>query len=214
MYDKFGQILRIETVINQPREFKVRRPRERYGKRQMLWCPMNKGVANFYHNHAVARQSNERYLDALATAAMPCASVKQLESLHKPARFGNRRRRALNVLSDADQRLFLAVLRGDHAVNGFRNADVANVLFPAPAKNVTERRRRSTQVSRKLQLLRAHGLIAPIRSSYRYRITSTGRALMNSAVFVRCKAFPVELKSGSINTDLNTHAPRAQNRRG
>ena len=29
MYDKFGQILRIETVINQPREFKVRRRRER-----------------------------------------------------------------------------------------------------------------------------------------------------------------------------------------
>jgi hypothetical protein len=194
MYDKFGQILRIETVINQPREFKVRRWRQRQGKRQMLWCPMNKGVANFYHYHAVARQSNQRYLDALATAAMPCATVKQLESLHKPARFGNRRRRALNVLSDADHRLFLAVLRGDHCVNGFRNADVAKVLFPTPAKSVRERRRRSSQVSRKLQLLRAHGLIAPIRSSYRYRITRKGQTLMNSAVSVRCQAFPVELK--------------------
>jgi hypothetical protein len=195
MYDKFGQILRIETVINQPREFKVRRSRERNGKRQMLWCPMNKGVANFYHYHAVARQSNERYLDALATAAMPCATVKQLDRLHKPARFGNRRRRALNVLSDADQRLFLAVLRGDHCVNGFRNVDVAKVLFPTPAKSVRERRRRSTQVSRKLQLLRAHGLIAPIRSSYRYRITRSGQTLMNSAIAVRCKAFPTELKA-------------------
>ena len=195
MYDKFGQILRIETVINQPREFKVRRSRERNGKRQMLWCPMNKGVANFYHYHAVARQSNERYLDALATAAMPCATVKQLDKLHKPARFGNRRRRALNVLSDADQRLFLAVLRGDHCVNGFRNGDVAKVLFPTPAKSVRERRRRSTQVSRKLQLLRAHGLIAPIRSSYRYRITRTGQTLMNSAIAVRVKAFPTELKA-------------------
>ncbi len=29
MYDKFGQILRVETVINDPREFRVRRrPRE------------------------------------------------------------------------------------------------------------------------------------------------------------------------------------------
>jgi len=195
MYDKFGQILRIETVINQPREFKVRRSRERNGKRQMLWCPMNKGVANFYHYHAVARQSNARYLDALATAVLPCATAKQLESVHKPARFGSRRRRALNVLSDADQRLFLAVLRGDHCVNGFRNVDLAKVLFPTHAHTDADRRRRSTQVSRKLQLLRAHGLIAPIRSSYRYRVTPKGQALMNAAVTVRTKAFPVELKA-------------------
>ncbi len=156
---------------------------------------MNKGVANFYHYHAVARQSNERYLDALATAAVPCATAQQLERLHKPARFGNRRRRGLNTMSEADQRLFLAALRGDHAINGLRNTDVANALFPKPAKTAKERRRRSTQVSRKLQLLRAHGLIAPIRNSYRYRVTRTGQNLMNSAVTVRCKAFPIELKA-------------------
>ena len=58
MYDKFGQILRIETVINQPREFKVRRYRLRAGQHHMRWCPMNKGVANFYRYHAVARAAN------------------------------------------------------------------------------------------------------------------------------------------------------------
>ena len=195
MYDKFGQILRIETVINQPREFKVRRQRVRNGKRQMIWCPMNKGVANFYQYHAVARKSNERYLDALATASLPCATMNQLEKLHKPARFGKRRRRALNVLSEADQRLFLAVLRGEHCVNGFRNGDVANALFPTPARSVKERRRRSSQVSRKLQLLRAHGLIVPIRSSYRYRFTRKGNILMNAAVSVRVQAFPKELNA-------------------
>ena len=79
MYDKYGQILRIETVINQPREFKVRRRRQRQGKRQLVWCPMNKGVANFYHYHAVARASNERYLTALATVVMPCAPKNSLK---------------------------------------------------------------------------------------------------------------------------------------
>jgi hypothetical protein len=43
MYDKFGQILRIETVINDSYEFRVRRKRERNGQHQMVWCPMNKG---------------------------------------------------------------------------------------------------------------------------------------------------------------------------
>jgi hypothetical protein len=28
MYDKFGQVLRVETVINDPREFRVRRRRQ------------------------------------------------------------------------------------------------------------------------------------------------------------------------------------------
>jgi len=193
MYDKYCQILRIETVINQPREFKVRRLRERAGKRQMVWCPMNKGVANFYHYHAVARQSNERYLNALATVAMPCARAKELEALHKPVRFGKRRRRALNTMSKADQQLFLAVLKGDHCLNGFRNADVARQLFKTPAKTLPERRRRTARVSRTLQLLRGHGLIAPIRSSYRYHITPKGERLMNAAIYVRYKAFPKEL---------------------
>src|SRR5262249_2897359 len=60
MYDKFGQVLRLETVINQPREFKVRRRRTRHGRRQMAGCPMNKGVANFYHYHHVSQAANRR----------------------------------------------------------------------------------------------------------------------------------------------------------
>ena len=64
-----------------------------------------------------------------------------------------------------------------------------------PAHSDADRHRRSTQVSRKLQLLRAHGLIAPIRTSYRYRVTPKGQALMNAAVSIRSKAFPIELKA-------------------
>ena len=36
MYDKFALVLRIETVINNPREFRVRRLRTRDGRRQMV----------------------------------------------------------------------------------------------------------------------------------------------------------------------------------
>jgi hypothetical protein len=110
------------------------------------------------------------------------------------ARFRHRRRRALNVLSAAEQQRFLAVLRGDHRLNGFRNEDVARRLFAKPAKNVQQRRRRTAQVSRKLQLLRAHGLIGSVPHSYRYQITAKGEQLMNAAVYVRYKAFSKELQ--------------------
>src|SRR6185436_9186476 len=123
MYDKFGQILRIETVINQPREFRVRRRRLRNGRQQMVWCPMNKGVANFYQYHAVARAANERYLNALSVVDGPCVTAQILDRVSRPTQFQARRRRALNILHADEQRLFLALLRGEWCLNGFRNRD-------------------------------------------------------------------------------------------
>jgi hypothetical protein len=193
MYDKFGQILRIETVINQPREFKVRRCHLRQGRRQMVWCPMNKGVANFYRYHAVARAANERYLDALAVVDLPCATAKQVDRVSQPTKFRQRRRRGLNLLHPNEQRLFLAVLRGDGRLHGFRNRDLVQDLFGPAAVPADEKRRRSLRVCRHLQLLRAHGLIAKIPHSNRYHVTAKGEALMGSAVTLRVEAFPKAL---------------------
>jgi hypothetical protein len=194
MYDKFGLLLRIETVINQPREFKVRRRCVRAGRQQIAWCPMNKGVANFYHYQAVSRASNQRYLDALAMVDPPPTGRKQLDRVHKPAPFHGRRRRALNLLDAEEQKLFMAVLRGEHRLHGLRNRDVALHLFgPAPI-DPKKKRQRTACVSRLLQLLRAHGLIAKIPRANRYRITAKGEALMDAAIYVRHKAFPKELQ--------------------
>jgi hypothetical protein len=194
MYDKFGQVLRIETVINNPREFKVRRRVQRKGRSRMDWCPMNKGVANFYHYHEVARAANDRYLQALAVVDRPQTSVKILDRVNKPARLGQRRRRGLNLLRMEEQRLFRAVLRGEHHINGFRNRDVQAALFGQRLRDVAEQRRRTAHVSRLLHLLRAHGLIAKVPRSHRYRVTAKGEALMGAAVYARYKVFPKELQ--------------------
>jgi hypothetical protein len=194
MYDKFGQVLRIETVINNPREFKVRRRVQRKGRSQMDWCPMNKGVANFYHYHEVARAANDRYLNALAVVDRPQASRKVLDRVNKPARLGQRRRRGLNLLRVDEQNLFRAVLRGEHHINGFRNRDVQAVLFPLRVRDAAEQRRRTAHVSRLLHLLRAHGLIAKIPHAHRYRVTPKGEVLMSAAIYARYKLFPKELQ--------------------
>jgi hypothetical protein len=189
MYDKFGQILRIETVINQPREFRVRRRRIRHGHRQRVWCPMNKGVANFYQYHAVARAANERYINALSVVDGPCATAEQLDRVCKPAKFLKRRRRGLNLLHPEEQRLFRAILRGDWRLHGFRNRDLVAELYKTKATSTDERRRRSLRVCRQIQLLRAHGLIAKIPRSQRYQVTIQGDALMWTAVFIHIDRF-------------------------
>ena len=55
-------------------------------------------------------------------------------------------------------------------------------------------RRRTAHVSRLLHLLRAHGLIAKIPHSQRYRVTVKGEALMSAAIYARHKVFPKELQ--------------------
>ena len=161
----------------------------------MRWCPMNKGVANFYHYHAVARAANERYLNALAVVDVPCATAQQVDRVSKPAKFGPRRRRGLNLLHPDEQRLFRAVLRGDWRLNGFRNRDLVEELFGSGTVSMEERRRRSLRVCRQLQLLRAHGLIAKIPHSNRYQVTVKGEALMCGAIYLRFDAFPKALNA-------------------
>ena len=109
------------------------------------------------------------------------------------ASFQGRPRRGLNPLSRQDQQLFLAVLRGEHALRGFRSRDLAHYLGSRPAKDPKAKRRHSARISRLLQLLRAHGLIAKLPNTRRYRVTARGFAFMSAAVHLRYKAFPQEL---------------------
>ena len=67
MYDKAGRVLRIETVINDPREFFVHRPRlKNDGRKVVGWFAMSKGVVNLYRYAQVSQRANERYLEALS----------------------------------------------------------------------------------------------------------------------------------------------------
>src|SRR5271156_5939089 len=113
----------------------------------------------------------------------------------KSVKFGQRRRRGLNLLHPDEQRLFRAVLRGDWRLNGFRNRDLVQELFGSEAAPQEEKRRRSLRVCRHLQLLRAHGFIAKVPRSNRYQITANGETLMWSAVYLRFDAFPKVLNA-------------------
>lgn len=193
-YDKDGTVLRIETVINDPREFFVYRPRHKMnGKTEWGWFPMNKGVANLRRYAYVSRKANERYLEALAVVDDLRVGQKILDRRCAPVTYGGRRRRPLQPLGREDQALFLAVLRGEYAVRGFRNRELAECLFGPKPKDVVERLRRCGRVCRLIGLLRAHGLIAKIPRSRRYRVTSVGHGFMSTAIHLREKHFPAKL---------------------
>ncbi len=193
MYDKFGLVLRIEMVINQPRCFQVCRWGNRQGQRVRDWFPLTKSIAFLRRFAEVCRRATHRYLGALAVVEDPRLSAQVLDRACNPVPFQGRRRRALNPLSREDQRLFFAVLRGEHLQRGFYARDIARYLGLAKSANPQEQRRRSARVGRLLQLLRAHGLIAKIQHTRRYRVTTKGFAFMSAAVHLSHKAFPADM---------------------
>ena len=96
-----------------------------------------------------------------------------------------RRVRALNPLADDDATLLTAVSRHEFFINGLRNRDLRRILFGDDAATPSEQRRRSAVVTRKLRLLRAHGLIQKIPKTHRYIVSETGRKTITALLAAR-----------------------------
>lgn len=190
MYDKHGCVLRIETVINRPSEFRVRRKGMRQGQPVMGWYPMAKRVTNMYRYAEVCRSANRAYLQALAAIDDPSQAYRLLHQVCQPVTRNGRRRRGLNPLRADDVALFAAALRGEHFIHGFYNRDLAAHLNLRLAKDPAQRKRQSARITRLIQLLHAHHLIAKVPRSRRYRLTFRGAVLMSAAVFLFHHDFP------------------------
>lgn len=125
----------------------------------------------------VSQASNERYLEALAAVDSATPFGDLLTRASRPATWNGARVRGLRPWDADDLALVRAISRGEFCVNGFRNRDLQPILFDTPPSTPAERKRRSARVSRKLRLLRAHGLVRKLPKSHRYRLSERGRQL-------------------------------------
>jgi len=192
MYDKAGMVLRIETVINNPEEFKVRKKIIRSGRRVTEWVPMRKGVHYLFRYRDVSLSANSRYLDALSVVSDPTARVAEVDRITCRRRSpSGRTARAFNPLSREDLQLFQSVMDGNHSIRGFANREIRNALAKTShLVGVDGNKRRSAKVSRILHRLHLHGLIAKIPRSRKWRTTRFGRRIMATAIQVRQLTFP------------------------
>jgi hypothetical protein len=180
LYDK-GSVLRAETTIVDPEDFSVLRTKEGDPDGDKKLRHLRYSVEDLPHRATIGQAANERYLHALAavtdeTPLQQAAGPVCQPTLDppKPKKTGGqtqpRRVRALNPLSAQDAALLEAIARPEFLVNGLRNRDIANRLFTTPAPTDLERRCRSAAVTRKLRLLRSHGLIQRIPNTHRYLV--------------------------------------------
>lgn len=183
MYDKHGSILRVETTINNTREFKVFRQPDDNPQRKASWQKMRKGTADMHRRAQVSQACNERYLEAIANAPTGENLRELFAQIAQPAIHRSRRYRALNLWKDDDQQLLRFIAKGQFAINGFRNRDLRQILYPDVDPNdKTASRRASAKVTRRLALLRAHGLIRKVPKTHRYVTTAKGHRVASALI--------------------------------
>jgi hypothetical protein len=179
MYDKQPTVLRVETTINDARDMKVYRRAEGDPHSAKRWRPLRKGVADLHRRAKLSQAANERYLQKLAAVDDTRTLQELVGPLCRPVTWQGQRVRALSPLSESDTRLLQAVQRGEFALHGFRNRDLRSILYGEPT-DTAAKRRQSAAVTRRIRLLRAHGLIAKVSKTHRYQLTDLGRTAITT----------------------------------
>lgn len=179
-YSEFGAVLRPELTLNAPEQFRVFRHKTGQDEGPMQWRQMRAGIADLHRRAEVSQKALDRYCTALARVDDTTTLQQLTASIEKRVRCNGRWVRALHPFEPADLALLQAVSRGEFAINGLRNRDLQALLFSAAPTSKAEAQRRSAAISRKLRLLRAHGIIQKLPQTHRYQITHNGRLTLNA----------------------------------
>jgi hypothetical protein len=92
-----------------------------------------------------------------------------------------------------DAELFHSLMAGEHCLRGFTNRDIrARLLATAhlQASCARDPKKESAKVSRTFRRFHAHGLIAKIPRTRRWRVTLYGRRVMGTSLSLRDHDFP------------------------
>jgi hypothetical protein len=184
MYDKartpVGCVLRLETTVNHPEEFYILRPKEGGPAEEKTKRYLRKGVVDLAARAQISQECNDRYMTALASVDNDRRLNEMLVKVTLPAVLNQKRIRALRPFDPEDMKLLKLVSRGDFILNGVRNSDLQRLWFDEPAQDKTEARRRSGFITRKLRMLRAHGIVEKVAGSHRYQVTEDGRKILTA----------------------------------
>jgi hypothetical protein len=186
MYDKFGMVLRLESLLRDLRHFKVYRATEGDPDGPKKYLRMRQGVADIYGRAEVCEKINSRYAESLATVEDKTPLAELTKELGQRTTWKGRSVRAINPLANEDVRLLEAVGRGEFLIAGFRNRDLRAIVFrDQPTNSKAEARKQTAKVTRMLRLLRAHGLIAKIAKTHRYQVSEKGHARLSALLAAR-----------------------------
>lgn len=178
-YDELGAVLRAELTMSTPKYFRVFRRTDNPNS-EFAWRPLRKATADMFLRAEVSQKALDRYYSALAVVDDSTTLEVLTADIERRVRWNGHSVRALHPFDPDDRALLKAVNRGEFNITGFCNKDLQALLYPTPPKTKAEQRRRSAAISRKLRMLRAHGLIRKRPRSHRYDVSDHGRLILNA----------------------------------
>jgi hypothetical protein len=167
MYDKFGCVLRIETTTNDVSFFKHHRKVEhRQGPATRALAPVKKSIYSLIDLREILFGCNRRYLEHLSALDDFSAGVRALDRVTRPRTVDDKTVKGINFFDPTDKALLQALQDPRVNIAGIRRGDLIPMLG-----QLTPNR-----LSRQLRRLRDIGVIKRVRGTYRYYLTTMGRA--------------------------------------
>ncbi len=179
MYDK-GNNLRIEVTINNPKDFKVLKEKERIIEhksieKEKVWVPMGKSIANLYRYVEISKSITKRYIEALPEINSNEVPISEIEKVSSSVTVNDKKYTAFNILSKDTLKLLSIISSGEYLINGFSNKNIRNKYF-----EIEITKKEINKLTRLLAKLKAHGIIKKVARKNKYYLTTNGRKITNS----------------------------------
>ena len=179
MYNK-GNNLRIEVTINNPREFKILKEKEKIVNHKRIetekvWLPMGKSIANLYRYVEISKSITSRFIEALPDINLDALPLKEIQNISSRKIINDRVYSAFNILNKDTLKIFQVISNPKYLINGITNKSIRNEIFVEhdTAKNIN-------RTTRLLAKLHAHGLIKKVSGKNKYYLTDKGRKICDS----------------------------------
>lgn len=189
MYNKSGNVLRIEITFNNVSELKIEREvKQRNGQTVKKLANMKKSIYSMEHIIRFGKAATKRYLDFLSKMEDNSKGIQELCQLTERQTENNKNYKGFNPLNRIDFLIFRELLDGMFIANGFTNKNLKTVL----SQQLENLNWTTSKISRLIKRFRVFGLVKKVNKRYRYFLTEKGRLLMIVAVKLRTMtAIPV-----------------------
>lgn len=183
MYNKAGNVLRIEITFNNVSEFKVyREVQQKNGQTVKKLAKLKKSIYSLEHVSRIGKVAIHRYLDFLSKMEDNSTGLNELRQLTERKTEKNRNYQGFNPLNRDDCFIFQQIINGAFVANGFTNKSLKSALL---SQKLLDKSWNTGKVSRLIKRLRVFGILKKVHKTYKYFLTEKGRMLATLAVKLR-----------------------------
>ena len=187
MYDK-GNNLRIEVTINNPKDFKVLKEKEKVINhkeiiKEKVWLPMGKSIANLYRYVEISKSITKRYIEALPELDLNKPTLSEIKNVSEKIKINNKIISGFNLLNNETLKVLQVISNGKYLINGFNNKNIRKEIF-----DNSESKFIINKTTRLLAKLKAHGIIKKVFKKNKYYLTTNGRNLISSILIFANKS--------------------------